>query len=188
MARHRISSCPAETEKGEKRGEKRGKGEVGGLALENVRWAEAVENFRKQEKTLCGDVLLITAFISYLGYFTKHYRVQLMDNIWKPYLSQLKRSVHPYCLPGRLVWAAADEQNADAWEEMAVIADLSLHIQYVSVQASGKVMSHHSLPDEEEKESSLTAFLSLDGASCHSLFLSCKRSVTAKPRDKGADG
>lgn len=64
--------------------------QVGGLASENVRWAEAVENFRKQEKTLCGDVLLITAFISYLGYFTKHYRVQLMDNIWRPYLSQLK--------------------------------------------------------------------------------------------------
>lgn len=64
--------------------------QVGGLASENVRWAEAVENFRKQEKTLCGDVLLIAAFISYLGYFTKHYRVQLMDNTWRPYLSQLK--------------------------------------------------------------------------------------------------
>ncbi|KAM7371234.1 hypothetical protein PAMP_010722 [Pampus punctatissimus] len=63
---------------------------VGGLASENVRWAEAVENFRKQERTLCGDVLLITAFISYLGYFTKRYRLQLMDNTWRPYLSQLK--------------------------------------------------------------------------------------------------
>ncbi|KAM9424094.1 dynein axonemal heavy chain 9 isoform 2-T2 [Pholidichthys leucotaenia] len=63
---------------------------VGGLALENVRWAEAIENFRKQERTLCGDVLLITAFISYLGYFTKRYRLQLMDHTWRPYLSQLK--------------------------------------------------------------------------------------------------
>uniref|UniRef100_A0AAQ5YU21 Dynein axonemal heavy chain 17 n=1 Tax=Amphiprion ocellaris TaxID=80972 RepID=A0AAQ5YU21_AMPOC len=63
---------------------------VGGLTSENVRWAEAVENFKKQESTLCGDVLLITAFISYLGYFTKHYRLQLMDNTWRPYLSQLK--------------------------------------------------------------------------------------------------
>lgn len=64
--------------------------QVGGLASENVRWAEAVENFKKQERTLCGDVLLITAFISYLGYFTKRYRLQLMDNTWRPYLSQLK--------------------------------------------------------------------------------------------------
>lgn len=64
--------------------------QVGGLASENVRWAEAVESFKKQERTLWGDVLLITAFISYLGYFTKRYRVHLMDNIWKPYLSQLQ--------------------------------------------------------------------------------------------------
>ncbi|XP_076856222.1 dynein axonemal heavy chain 9 [Brachyhypopomus gauderio] len=62
---------------------------VGGLASENVRWAEAVANFRQQERTLCGDVLLITAFVSYLGYFTKRYRHELMDNTWKPYLSQL---------------------------------------------------------------------------------------------------
>lgn len=63
---------------------------MGGLASENVRWAEAVENFKKQQRTLCGDVLLITAFISYLGYFTKRYRLQLMDNTWRPYLSQLE--------------------------------------------------------------------------------------------------
>uniref|UniRef100_A0A4W4ESA4 Dynein heavy chain coiled coil stalk domain-containing protein n=1 Tax=Electrophorus electricus TaxID=8005 RepID=A0A4W4ESA4_ELEEL len=59
---------------------------VGGLASENVRWAETVANFRHQERTLCGDVLLITAFVSYLGFFTKRYRHELMDNTWKPYL------------------------------------------------------------------------------------------------------
>ncbi|XP_037134453.1 dynein heavy chain 9, axonemal [Syngnathus acus] len=62
---------------------------VGGLASENVRWADAIESFRKQERTLCGDVLLITAFISYLGYFTKGYRLQLMAETWRPYLSQM---------------------------------------------------------------------------------------------------
>jgi len=64
--------------------------QVGGLAAENVRWAESIANFKKQERTLCGDVLLITAFISYLGYLTKRYRLQLMDNLWRPYLSQLE--------------------------------------------------------------------------------------------------
>ncbi|KAM8836943.1 LOW QUALITY PROTEIN: dynein axonemal heavy chain 9 [Spinachia spinachia] len=49
---------------------------VGGLASESVRWAEAVHIFQKQERTLCGDVLLITLFISYLGYFTKCYRLK----------------------------------------------------------------------------------------------------------------
>ena len=69
--------------------------QVGGLASENVRWAEAVGNFRLQGRTLCGDVLLITAFVSYLGYFTKRYRLQLMDGTWKPYLSQLQVSLCP---------------------------------------------------------------------------------------------
>ncbi|KAM9002992.1 dynein axonemal heavy chain 9 [Sarcophilus harrisii] len=63
---------------------------VGGLASENERWAEAIKNFRQQKSTLCGDILLITAFISYLGYFTKRYRQNLMDSNWRPYLKQLK--------------------------------------------------------------------------------------------------
>lgn len=55
-----------------------------------MRWAESVESFREQEKTLCGDVLLITAFVSYVGYFTKKYRTELLDKFWTPYLQQLK--------------------------------------------------------------------------------------------------
>ncbi|OXB61088.1 hypothetical protein ASZ78_013651 [Callipepla squamata] len=63
---------------------------IGGLASENVRWAESVEAFREQEKTLCGDVLLISAFVSYVGYFTKKYRAELMEKCWVPYLQGLK--------------------------------------------------------------------------------------------------
>lgn len=63
---------------------------VGGLASENVRWAESVENFREQGVTLCGDVLLISAFVSYVGYFTKKYRNELMDKFWIPYIDKLK--------------------------------------------------------------------------------------------------
>nr|XP_054501355.1 dynein axonemal heavy chain 9-like [Agelaius phoeniceus] len=66
---------------------------VGGLASENVRWAEAVKDFKQQQSTLCGDVLLVTAFVSYLGYFTRKYRQELLDGIWRPYLHQLKVAV-----------------------------------------------------------------------------------------------
>ncbi|NXO76324.1 DYH9 protein, partial [Sitta europaea] len=66
---------------------------VGGLASENVRWAEAVEDFKRQQSTLCGDVLLATAFVSYLGYFSRKYRQELLDGIWRPYLHQLKVAV-----------------------------------------------------------------------------------------------
>ncbi|XP_067673689.1 dynein beta chain, ciliary-like [Haliotis asinina] len=63
---------------------------VGGLASENVRWADSINSFKEQEKSLPGDVLLITAFISYVGCFTKTYRLELMDGCWLPFLKNLK--------------------------------------------------------------------------------------------------
>nr|XP_051697525.1 dynein axonemal heavy chain 17 [Oryctolagus cuniculus] len=63
---------------------------VGGLASENVRWAESVESYKCQGATLCGDVLLVSAFVSYVGYFTKKYRNELMEKFWIPYINNLK--------------------------------------------------------------------------------------------------
>ncbi|TSL75253.1 Dynein heavy chain 17, axonemal [Bagarius yarrelli] len=63
---------------------------VGGLASENIRWSELVAQLKNQETTLCGDVMLISAFVSYVGYFTKKYRTDLMDKYWLPYLKELK--------------------------------------------------------------------------------------------------
>ncbi|EDW38589.1 GL12690 [Drosophila persimilis] len=62
---------------------------VGGLASENVRWAEAVNNFVKQGITLPGDILLITAFISYVGCFTKGFRIDLLLKMWTPFLKSI---------------------------------------------------------------------------------------------------
>ncbi|KAJ8682461.1 hypothetical protein QAD02_018253 [Eretmocerus hayati] len=59
---------------------------VGGLASENVRWADSVANLMQQTSTLPGDVLLVTAFISYVGCFTKQFRLDLMNKQWLPYL------------------------------------------------------------------------------------------------------
>lgn len=79
---------------------------VGGLASEKVRWSESVAEFKIQEKTLSGDVLLITAFVSYVGYFTKKYRTDLMDKYWMPYLNELKVSQKDNtcrsCVPSRV--------------------------------------------------------------------------------------
>ena len=66
---------------------------ISGLASENVRWQESIERFNQQEEFLPGDVLLITAFISYVGYFTKGYRVELMDQKWLPYLKALPNPI-----------------------------------------------------------------------------------------------
>ncbi|KAM5274465.1 dynein axonemal heavy chain 9 isoform 2-T2 [Ctenodactylus gundi] len=95
---------------------------VGGLASENVRWAEAVQNFEQQERTLCGDILLITAFISYLGFFTKKYRHSLMDGLWRPYLSQLEVPVPVTCTldPLRML---TDDADVAAWQNEGLPAD-----------------------------------------------------------------
>lgn len=66
---------------------------VGGLSSEKIRWTDSVAQFRIQEKSLPGNVLLITAFISYVGCFTKQYRVELMEKFWTPYLSTLKTPI-----------------------------------------------------------------------------------------------
>ncbi|XP_063098488.1 dynein axonemal heavy chain 9 isoform X2 [Cavia porcellus] len=95
---------------------------VGGLASENVRWAEAVQNFKRQERTLCGDILLIAAFISYLGFFTKKYRLSLMDGSWRPYLSQLvvPIPVTPTLDPLRVL---TDDAVVAAWRNEGLPAD-----------------------------------------------------------------
>ncbi|XP_075314376.1 dynein axonemal heavy chain 9 [Odontesthes bonariensis] len=95
---------------------------VGGLAAENVRWAESIASFKKQERTLCGDVLLITAFISYLGYLTKHYRLQLMDNLWRPYLSQLEVPI-PVTPDLDPLTMLTDDADIAAWQNEGLPAD-----------------------------------------------------------------
>ncbi|XP_067164351.1 dynein axonemal heavy chain 17 [Apteryx mantelli] len=95
---------------------------VRGLASENVRWAESVETFQAQEKTLCGDVLLTAAFVSYVGYFTKRYRAELMDKHWIPFLGGLKVPVPitPGLDPLRLL---TDDAEAAAWSNQGLPGD-----------------------------------------------------------------
>ncbi|NWI39535.1 DYH9 protein, partial [Picathartes gymnocephalus] len=95
---------------------------VGGLASENVRWAETVEDFKQQQSTLCGDVLLTTAFVSYLGYFTRKYRQELLEGIWRPYLHQLKVPipVRPWLEPLSVLAEAA---AVAAWHNQGLPAD-----------------------------------------------------------------
>ncbi|KAL4703187.1 hypothetical protein ACJJTC_018259 [Scirpophaga incertulas] len=63
---------------------------VNGLASENVRWAESVANFMQQNTTLPGDILLVCAFISYVGCFTKQYRLDLLHKNWLTFLKTLE--------------------------------------------------------------------------------------------------
>lgn len=59
---------------------------------EKVRWGQSIKSFEAQEKTLCGDVLLTAAFVSYVGSFTQQYRQELVDCKWVPFLQRKVRS------------------------------------------------------------------------------------------------
>ncbi|KAG2769665.1 Dynein alpha chain, flagellar outer arm [Phytophthora cactorum] len=56
------------------------------LSSENVRWGINVLQLQKEKDLLVGDVLLASAFISYIGPFTKPFRDELINKHWVPYL------------------------------------------------------------------------------------------------------
>lgn len=51
-----------------------------------------MKSFEAQETTVCGDVLLTAAFVSYVGSFTKLYRQELVERMWLPFLKSQKVS------------------------------------------------------------------------------------------------
>jgi dynein heavy chain len=61
---------------------------VNGLSSENKRWGEEIEKLREEEETLVGDVLLASAFISYIGAFDSDFRNELWRGVWIPDLQQ----------------------------------------------------------------------------------------------------
>eukprot|EP00516_Mucochytrium_quahogii_P000925 CAMPEP_0203746968 /NCGR_PEP_ID=MMETSP0098-20131031/2236_1 /ASSEMBLY_ACC=CAM_ASM_000208 /TAXON_ID=96639 /ORGANISM=" , Strain NY0313808BC1" /LENGTH=4160 /DNA_ID=CAMNT_0050635227 /DNA_START=190 /DNA_END=12669 /DNA_ORIENTATION=+ len=58
------------------------------LASENVRWGSNIEEFEEKYASLTGDVLVASAFISYIGPFSKEYREKLLYEEWIPFLQK----------------------------------------------------------------------------------------------------
>ncbi|ERL83802.1 hypothetical protein D910_01050 [Dendroctonus ponderosae] len=63
---------------------------VNGLASENIRWRQLIKDFNASIITIPGDMLLVTAFLSYLGCFMKKYRTDMLDKHWMPYFKTLE--------------------------------------------------------------------------------------------------
>ncbi|XP_022817840.1 dynein beta chain, ciliary-like [Spodoptera litura] len=61
---------------------------VNGLASEKIRWSATVVDLKESGVMLPGDVLLVTAFISYVGCFMRRYRMLLINNDWIPTLAK----------------------------------------------------------------------------------------------------
>ncbi len=57
---------------------------VNGLAGENKRWGENVITLQENILSVIGDVLLASAFVSYIGAFSAKLRKELWSQIWLP--------------------------------------------------------------------------------------------------------
>ncbi|XP_028280327.1 dynein heavy chain 11, axonemal isoform X1 [Parambassis ranga] len=95
---------------------------VKGLVSEKERWSQALVQYEKQQKTLCGDVLLTSAFVSYMGYFTSQYRVELFNHSWIPFLQSQKVSV-PLTDGLDPVLMLTDDATVAAWHNQGLPND-----------------------------------------------------------------
>eukprot|EP00163_Fabomonas_tropica_P009916 TRINITY_DN1985_c0_g1_i1.p1 TRINITY_DN1985_c0_g1~~TRINITY_DN1985_c0_g1_i1.p1 ORF type:complete len:4225 (-),score=1474.45 TRINITY_DN1985_c0_g1_i1:598-13272(-) len=57
---------------------------LNGLASENERWQNQLEDMNNRKPMLLGDVLLASAFISYIGAFNRTFRDRLVRETWRP--------------------------------------------------------------------------------------------------------
>ena len=57
---------------------------VNGLAGENKRWSENVVFLQANIKSIIGDVLLASEFVSYIGAFSAKLRLWLWKDCWLP--------------------------------------------------------------------------------------------------------
>jgi len=63
---------------------------VNGLSGENERWGHNVKKLRESTLSIIGDVLLASAFVSYIGPFSATFREDLFKNKWTPMLGSCK--------------------------------------------------------------------------------------------------
>eukprot|EP00946_MAST-07B_sp_MAST-7B-sp1_P001405 g1405.t1 len=58
------------------------------LGSEGVRWTANIKLLQRNFDLLVGDVLLASAFISYVGPFTKPYRQAMINDYWVPFMQE----------------------------------------------------------------------------------------------------
>lgn len=66
---------------------------VNGLQSEKIRWRELIYTFQAKLVTLPGDILILSCFISYVGCFTRRYRMDLLNLKWVPIFKMIKPEI-----------------------------------------------------------------------------------------------
>lgn len=61
---------------------------INNLSSERIRWDDSSQSFKFQLATMVGDVLISSAFLSYIGFFDHFYR-KVITNTWKDYINNV---------------------------------------------------------------------------------------------------
>ncbi|XP_044147017.1 dynein axonemal heavy chain 8 [Bufo gargarizans] len=83
-----------------------------GLSGERIRWTEQSRALNSQSNRLAGDVLIVSAFLSYCGPFNQIFRNLLLKDIWE---KELQRRKIPFSENLGIVSMLADEPMVSEW-------------------------------------------------------------------------
>ena len=107
---------------------------VNGLADENVRWTEAVKSFDVQEAQYVGDVLVASAFVSYIGAFNAKYRNQLVFDEWIVDMTERKIPMTEGIVPLQML---TNDAEVAVWNGQGLPSD-SVSVQNGAIIANCK--------------------------------------------------
>uniref|UniRef100_A0A673G0D2 Uncharacterized protein n=1 Tax=Sinocyclocheilus rhinocerous TaxID=307959 RepID=A0A673G0D2_9TELE len=85
---------------------------IGGLADENVRWRETVQQLEYMVNNVAGDVLLATGYVAYLGPFTGEYRSAMAEE----WLRGFKELAVPHTERPNLISTLGDKVKIRSWQ------------------------------------------------------------------------
>lgn len=93
---------------------------VVGLAGENKRWGENVVILKENTFSIIGDVLLASAFVSYIGAFTSKFRQELWEKKWLPDIKDKKIPISEGITPLKIL---TTEARMAQWKNQGLPAD-----------------------------------------------------------------
>jgi dynein heavy chain len=106
------------------------------LGSENERWHETVVLYKEERNLIIGDVILTSAFISYIGPFTKPFRDDLINRKWIPFLQKAKSGESiPMSDPCQPVLVLTNESQISTWKTLGLPSD-SVSVENAAIAVS----------------------------------------------------
>jgi len=85
---------------------------VGALGSESVRWSQAIIDLGEKLSVVIGDVLLASAFVSYVGPFNKKFRDMITNDRFLDFFRKNRIPMSPDSNP---LWILTDEATIAEW-------------------------------------------------------------------------